>query len=155
MGNTKSKNKKTKGGTTSTSNNKNNDKIVSPQLLSLAKKTNFSTSDLQKLYDEFREIAVKSNDDPNELTKEQFLEVLDKHQVDWRSDVFVEHLFDAFDISQTQTLNFREFVRALNFVSVGNAHDKLGLSFKIYDVENSGVIRKWEMKVVHTEYLSN
>eukprot|EP00943_MAST-04B_sp_MAST-4B-sp1_P007745 g7745.t1 len=151
MGNTKSKNKKTKGGTTSTSNNKNNDKIVSPQLLSLAKKTNFSTSDLQKLYDEFREIAIKSNDDPNELTKEQFLEVLDKHQVDWRSDVFVEHLFDAFDISQTQTLNFREFVRALNFVSVGNAHDKLGLSFKIYDVENSGVIRKWEMKLVLEE----
>ena len=149
MGNTNRR----KNITSSSSDKKKMKKIRNQyqQIITLAKKTNFSTTDLQKLYDEFCVIAAQSNDDPNELTKEQFLDVLDKHEVDWRSDVFVEHLFDAFDISQTQTLNFREFIRALNFVSVGNAHDKLGLSFKIYDVENSGVIRKWEMKLVLEE----
>ena len=151
MGNTKSKKKNITSSSSDKKKNEEDKKPISPQIITLAKKTNFSTTDLQKLYDEFRDIAAQSNDDPNELTKEQFLDVLDKHEVDWRSDVFVEHLFDAFDISQTQTLNFREFIRALNFVSVGNAHDKLGLSFKIYDVENSGVIRKWEMKLVLEE----
>ena len=73
---------------------------VVPPHFKLAKKTNFSTTDLQKLFEEFTVIAAQSNNDPNELTKDQFLDVLDKHQIDWRSDVFVEHLFDAFDVSQ-------------------------------------------------------
>ena len=148
MGNSKSKKSKGQGRL---KKDDSSSSVVPPQIAKLAKKTNFSTTDLQKLFEEFTVIAAQSNNDPNELTKDQFLDVLDKHQIDWRSDVFVEHLFDAFDVSQTQTLNFREFVRALNFVSVGNTHDKLGLSFKIYDVENSGVIRKWEMKLVLEE----
>ena len=130
MGNSKSKKSKGQGRL---KKDDSSSSVVPPQIAKLAKKTNFSTTDLQKLFEEFTVIAAQSNNDPNELTKDQFLDVLDKHQIDWRSDVFVEHLFDAFDVSQTQTLNFREFIRALNFVSVGNTHDKLGLSFKIYD----------------------
>ena len=92
MGNTKSKKKNITSSSSDKKKNEEDKKPISPQIITLAKKTNFSTTDLQKLYDEFRVIAAQSNDDPNELTKEQFLDVLDKHEVDWRSDVFVEHL---------------------------------------------------------------
>ena len=92
MGNSKSKKSKGQGRL---KKDDSSSSVVPPQIAKLAKKTNFSTTDLQKLFEEFTVIAAQSNNDPNELTKDQFLDVLDKHQIDWRSDVFVEDLFDA------------------------------------------------------------
>jgi Ca2+-binding EF-hand superfamily protein len=114
----------------------------------LASRTEFTTEDVSNLYDEFMNIAAETPSTPNCIQREQFLDVLNKHHVDWRSDLFVEYLFDAFDVDFSGALNFREFVRCLNLVSKGTAHDKLGLSFKIYDINKSGTISKWEMKLV-------
>ena len=98
MGNTKSKKKNTTSSSSDKKKNEEDKKPISPQIITLAKKTNFSTTDLQKLYDEFRVIAAQSNDDPNELTKEQFLDVLDKHEV------MLETLGDIFLLSECDFL---------------------------------------------------
>ena len=66
----------------------------------LASRTEFTTEDVSNLYDEFMNIAAETPSTPNCIQREQFLDVLNKHHVDWRSDLFVEYLFDAFDVCE-------------------------------------------------------
>ena len=110
----------------------------------MARECRLTTAEVAHLHAEFSKIASQSAD-PNLVQKGQFMQVLEKHHVDWRNDAFLERLFKLFDADATGAINFREYVLGMATVSMGSARDKFQLSFDVFDIDGSGQISHGEM----------
>ncbi|XP_054881670.1 guanylyl cyclase-activating protein 2-like [Poeciliopsis prolifica] len=63
--------------------------------------------------------------------------------------LFLETIFRSFDTNQVkdrQTLDFIEYVAALNLILRGNLEDRLKWSFKMYDRDGNGKLDRSEVK---------
>lgn len=58
---------------------------------------------------------------------------------------FVERLFTLLDVNHDGTIDLQEFVIGLSVLCKGTVEEKLELSFKAYDIDNSGTISKDEL----------
>ncbi|XP_060778824.1 guanylyl cyclase-activating protein 2-like [Neoarius graeffei] len=61
---------------------------------------------------------------------------------------YAENMFRAFDKNGDNTIDFLEFVAALNLVFRGDLEHKLRWSFKVYDKDGNGFIDKAELKAI-------
>ncbi|KAI5616321.1 guanylyl cyclase-activating protein 2, partial [Silurus asotus] len=61
---------------------------------------------------------------------------------------YAESMFRAFDKNGDNTIDFLEFVAALNLVFRGDLEHKLRWSFKVYDKDGNGFIDKAELKAI-------
>ncbi|XP_053355718.1 guanylyl cyclase-activating protein 2-like isoform X3 [Clarias gariepinus] len=61
---------------------------------------------------------------------------------------YAESMFRAFDKNGDNTIDFLEFVAALNLVFRGDLEHKLRWSFKVYDKNGNGFIDKAELKAI-------
>ncbi|XP_062405363.1 guanylyl cyclase-activating protein 2-like [Sardina pilchardus] len=59
---------------------------------------------------------------------------------------YAENMFRAFDKNGDNTIDFLEFVAALNLVFRGDLEHKLRWSFKVYDKDGNGFIDKTELR---------
>uniref|UniRef100_A0A3Q2PTR4 Guanylate cyclase activator 1g n=1 Tax=Fundulus heteroclitus TaxID=8078 RepID=A0A3Q2PTR4_FUNHE len=60
--------------------------------------------------------------------------------------LFLETIFRSFDTNQDNTLDFIEYVAALNLILRGNLEDRLKWSFKMYDRDGNGKLDRKEVK---------
>ncbi|KAM9825990.1 guanylyl cyclase-activating protein 2-like [Syngnathus typhle] len=66
---------------------------------------------------------------------------------------YAENMFRAFDTNEDNTIDFLEFVAALNLVFRGDMEHKLRWSFKVYDKDNNGFVDKDELRsIIHSIY---
>ncbi|TSM04875.1 Guanylyl cyclase-activating protein 2 [Bagarius yarrelli] len=61
---------------------------------------------------------------------------------------YIENMFRAFDKNGDNTIDFLEYVAALNLVLRGKLEHKLKWTFKMYDKDGSGCIDKTELKEI-------
>ncbi|XP_002934113.2 guanylyl cyclase-activating protein 2 isoform X2 [Xenopus tropicalis] len=61
---------------------------------------------------------------------------------------FMESLFKSFDRNRDNTIDFLEYVAALNLTLRGKLEHKLRWSFKIYDKDGNGCVDKRELKEI-------
>ncbi|XP_060628809.1 guanylyl cyclase-activating protein 2 [Anolis sagrei] len=66
-------------------------------------------------------------------------------QNDEQAAEYVENMFKAFDKNGDNTIDFLEYVAALNLVLRGKLEHKLRWTFKIYDKDGNGCIDKPEL----------
>lgn len=61
------------------------------------------------------------------------------------SETFCNHIFRVFDDDGNESLDFTEFLMALDVTQCGSERDKLQWAFRLYDVDCSGSINVKEM----------
>uniref|UniRef100_UPI0037E77A78 guanylyl cyclase-activating protein 2-like n=1 Tax=Semicossyphus pulcher TaxID=241346 RepID=UPI0037E77A78 len=61
---------------------------------------------------------------------------------------YAENMFRAFDKNGDNTIDFLEFVAALNLVFRGDLDHKLRWSFKVYDKDNNGYVDRKELRSI-------
>ncbi|XP_076853545.1 guanylyl cyclase-activating protein 2-like [Brachyhypopomus gauderio] len=61
---------------------------------------------------------------------------------------YAENMFRAFDKNGDNTIDFLEYVAALNLVFRGDLEHKLRWSFKVYDKDGNGVLDRSELRAV-------
>nr|XP_057945055.1 guanylyl cyclase-activating protein 2-like [Doryrhamphus excisus] len=61
---------------------------------------------------------------------------------------YAENMFRAFDKNGDNTIDFLEFVAALNLVFRGDLEHKLRWSFKVYDKDSNGYVDKDELRSI-------
>ncbi|XP_045894453.1 guanylyl cyclase-activating protein 2-like [Micropterus dolomieu] len=61
---------------------------------------------------------------------------------------YAENMFRAFDKNGDNTIDFLEFVAALNLVFRGDLEHKLRWSFKVYDKDNNGFVDRDELRSI-------
>ncbi|XP_041647394.1 guanylyl cyclase-activating protein 2-like [Cheilinus undulatus] len=61
---------------------------------------------------------------------------------------YAENMFRAFDKNGDNTIDFLEFVAALNLVFRGDLECKLRWSFKVYDKDNNGFVDRKELRSI-------
>ncbi|XP_030620928.1 guanylyl cyclase-activating protein 2-like [Chanos chanos] len=59
---------------------------------------------------------------------------------------YAENMFRAFDKNGDNTIDFLEFVAALNLVFRGDLEHKLRWSFKVYDKDGNGYVDRTELR---------
>ncbi|XP_077569465.1 guanylyl cyclase-activating protein 2 [Stigmatopora nigra] len=69
---------------------------------------------------------------------------------------YAENMFRAFDSNGDNTIDFLEFVAALNLVFRGDMEHKLRWSFKVYDKDSNGYVDKDELRsIINSIYCVN
>ncbi|KAG9273523.1 guanylyl cyclase-activating protein 2-like [Astyanax mexicanus] len=61
---------------------------------------------------------------------------------------YAENMFRAFDKNGDNTIDFLEFVAALNLVFRGDLEHKLRWSFKVYDKDGNGFVDREELRAI-------
>uniref|UniRef100_A0A3B5BI76 Guanylyl cyclase-activating protein 2 n=1 Tax=Stegastes partitus TaxID=144197 RepID=A0A3B5BI76_9TELE len=61
---------------------------------------------------------------------------------------YAENMFRAFDKNGDNTIDFLEFVAALNLVFRGDLEHKLRWSFKVYDKDSNGYVDRDELRSI-------
>ncbi|KAI9349499.1 hypothetical protein DFJ73DRAFT_833850 [Zopfochytrium polystomum] len=106
--------------------------------------THFTLNEIRKIKAEFEKVA----DEECTITKEQFKTTLQNHVHCWSAGaqyLFLERLFDAFDLDGNHKIDFREFIQGLSKFMKGTPEEKLELSFRLYDIDKSGSIEPKEL----------
>ncbi|KAI9207657.1 uncharacterized protein BJ171DRAFT_278971 [Polychytrium aggregatum] len=110
----------------------------------LAPETHFTHNEFQRLKYQFE----KNADEDFTITKDLFRHILENHVHCWSVGaqyLFLERLFDAFDLDGNKKIDFREFIKGLSVFLKGTPQEKLELSFRIYDLDKSGTIEPKEL----------
>ncbi|XP_064867355.1 guanylyl cyclase-activating protein 2-like [Oncorhynchus nerka] len=61
---------------------------------------------------------------------------------------YMEGIFSAFDMNGDNTMDFIEYVAALNLVLRGRLEDKLKWSFKVFDNDDNGRLDRHELRTI-------
>ncbi|KAI8894780.1 hypothetical protein BC833DRAFT_603588 [Globomyces pollinis-pini] len=100
----------------------------------------------------------KSQDGSGTINKEQFKSVLSANVDAWSKGaqlLFLERLFDAFDMDRSGSIDYNEFLRGLKIFFQGSEDEKCELTFRIYDVDKSGDIQPKELIHIMAEMYSS
>ncbi|XP_021846641.1 calcineurin B-like protein 8 isoform X7 [Spinacia oleracea] len=111
---------------------------------SLASETMFSLDEVEAVYVLYKKVSCCIVDD-GLIHKEEFRQALLRNK--GKPDLFVDRVFDLFDLKRNGVLDFGEFVQSLSiFHPKSPAADKILFTFNLYDLQHTGCIEREEVK---------
>jgi len=105
-------------------------------------KRKYNKEELGLLDQMFRDLAGRSPDDLQTISKETFMQVFKL------PGILADRLFDAFDTKRTKVIDFDEFVLGLAKYVRGDMNDKIEMLFKLFDMDTQGYVTKNELQTV-------
>ncbi|XP_054783627.1 calcineurin B-like protein 4 isoform X2 [Prosopis cineraria] len=110
----------------------------------LASETPFSISDVESLYELYKRLSTS-------VVKDGYIRKEDLHFALFRNsnkrNLFVDRMFDLFDVDRNGQIEFSEFVRSLGvFHPKTPEAAKIKYAFKLYDLRRTGYIEREELK---------
>jgi len=87
------------------------------------------------------------------LNTESFMKIYSKCFPQGNAAEFCDHVFRTFDADKNGSIDFKEFLLAIDVTSNGCPEEKLNWAFSMYDVDGNGWIDPGEMtKIVKSIY---
>ncbi|RWS10103.1 hypothetical protein B4U79_06630 [Dinothrombium tinctorium] len=115
-------------------------------LMFLTRNTRYSEQEVRDWYKGFQK------DCPNgRLTKAKFLDIYSMFFPSGSPQEFCEHVYRTFDSDGDGHIDFKEFLLAVGVTTGSDAREKLKWAFKMYDINNDGLIEISEMDKIIKE----
>ncbi|KAF3439861.1 hypothetical protein FNV43_RR18139 [Rhamnella rubrinervis] len=112
--------------------------------LVLSSKTPFSVSEIESLYELFKKLSTSVVKD--DLIRKEELQ-LTIFQNSNKRNLFLDRMFDTFDVDGNGYIEFGEFVQALSVFHPKTPEAiKITYAFKLYDLRQTGYIEREELK---------
>ena len=115
------------------------DRVMMRKLLH---ETNMTRTELYRLFNRFKALCQLSGT-PGSINKKNFKDGVSS--LAFEDDTFVDRVFDLLDEDGSGTVEWKEFVNAVNALETGSPYDKLIFCFRVYDRDNSGSIDRSEL----------
>ena len=115
------------------------DRVMMRKLLH---ETNMTRTELYRLFNRFKALCQLSGT-PGSINKKNFKDGVSS--LAFEDDTFVDRVFDLLDEDSSGTVEWKEFVNAVNALETGSPYDKLVFCFRVYDRDNSGSIDRSEL----------
>jgi Ca2+-binding EF-hand superfamily protein len=112
----------------------------------VAEHSEFSTSEVRSLFREFRAIANQGK-----LNRQQFRDAIGILGT-FRDSVIPDRLFDAFDLDRDGMIDASEYVAGMSVMTRGSDAEKLALSWRMADLDNSGSVTVEEVHIIMESY---
>lgn len=114
------------------------------KLEDLTEHSHFTYKEVERLSKAFEEQAKPGTT----ITKAQFIHTLENHVQCWSAGaqfMFLDRLFNAFDLDGSGNIDFEEFIEGLSVFLRGVPDEKVAMTFRLYDIDNSGSIEPKEL----------
>lgn len=131
-------------------NSKSNVKLNDEDIQFLMKNTNYSEKEIRDWYKGFQV------DCPNgKLSKDKFIEIYKVFFKGGNPEKFCQHVYRTFDEDGNGWIDFKEFLLAIGITTSTNPKEKLKWAFKMYDINNDGLIELDEMTKIIKVFVLN
>merc|ERR1712157_352864 len=115
-------------------------KLNQKAIQELSYKTKFSPEEIKHWHDGFLKDCPTGK-----LTKVEFAKIYNQFFPHGDPSAFASFVFNVFDDNGDGSIEFEEFLMALSITSRGRLEDKLEWAFRLYDIDNNGLIERSEM----------
>ncbi|WJX86791.1 Calcineurin B-like protein 4 [Trifolium repens] len=110
----------------------------------LASETSFTIGEVEILKELYKKLSTS-------IVKNGLIQKEELHFALFRSrntrNLFVDRMFDLFDVNRNGHIEFGEFIRSLSiFHPKAPQEDKIKYAFKLYDLRHTGYIEREELK---------
>ncbi|CAF2409531.1 unnamed protein product [Rotaria sp. Silwood2] len=125
--------------------NQQNSCTLTQKEIDVIRKTSGKTEDEIRQW--FNEFCLESNN-TGRMNKRQFHIYYAKLKKNPNLDKMTDHIFHAFDMDHSGTIDFQEFLIAYIATTAGTKQQKFEYSFDVYDIDDNQLIEKKEAKKI-------
>lgn len=122
---------------------------LSSFLVEFSKVSTFTSEEINDLYLFFNQLSKAQKDD-GVIDYEEF-----RQAVSLKDGVYARNLFRIFDTNDDKVINFREFILAFATFLNETIDKQIRLSFKLYDPEDKGRVRRETMVAILSDALKS